>query len=89
MSEPPLLMAVPNVSEGRDLAALEAIERSLAPARFLDLHTDPDHDRAVFTLAARQGEMAAALLNLRRGRPSSGSTSRPTRASTRTSARST
>ena len=66
MTEPPLLMAVPNVSEGRDLVALEAIERSLAPARFLDLHADPDHHRAVFTLAARQGELSAALLNLAR-----------------------
>src|SRR3954462_5422935 len=50
-------MTVPNVSEGRDLATLEAIGRAFAPAHFLDLHTDPDHDRAVFTLAARQGEM--------------------------------
>jgi len=58
---PPLLITVPNVSEGRDLATLEAIGRAFAPARFLDLHTDPDHDRAVFTLAARQGEMSEAL----------------------------
>jgi glutamate formiminotransferase / 5-formyltetrahydrofolate cyclo-ligase len=64
MGEPPLLMAVPNVSEGRDRASLEAIERSVAPARFLDLHADPDHHRAVFTLAARQGEMAQAMRNL-------------------------
>src|SRR5688500_12580690 len=56
-------MTVPNVSEGRDLATLEAIGRAFAPAHFLDLHTDPDHDRAVFTLAARQGEMAPALLS--------------------------
>ena len=48
-------MAVPNVSEGRDLVMLEAIGRAFAPARFLDLHTDPDHDRAVFTLAAPRG----------------------------------
>jgi glutamate formiminotransferase/glutamate formiminotransferase/formiminotetrahydrofolate cyclodeaminase len=56
-------MTVPNVSEGRDLAALEAIGRAFSPARFLDLHTDPDHDRAVFTLAAYQGEMAEALVS--------------------------
>jgi glutamate formiminotransferase/glutamate formiminotransferase/formiminotetrahydrofolate cyclodeaminase len=56
-------MTVPNVSEGHDLATLEAIGRAFAPARFLDLHTDPDHDRAVFTLAARQGELAEALLS--------------------------
>ena len=66
MTDRQLLMAVPNVSEGRDLAALEAIERSLGPARFLDLHTDPDHHRAVFTLAAPQGDLAPALLNLAR-----------------------
>lgn len=59
-------MAVPNVSEGRDHAVLEAIERSIAPARFLDLHTDTDHNRAVFTLAARQGEIAKALVGLAR-----------------------
>ena len=66
MTDRQLLMAVPNVSEGRDLAALEAIERSLGPARFLDLHTDPDHHRAVFTLAAPPAELAPALLNLAR-----------------------
>jgi glutamate formiminotransferase len=66
MAEPPLLLAVPNVSEGRDLATLEAIERALAPARFLDLHTDPDHHRAVFTLAAPQGQLSSALVNLAR-----------------------
>jgi glutamate formiminotransferase len=54
---------VPNVSEGRDLATLEAIGRAFSPAHFLDLHTDPDHDRAVFTLAARQGDMAQALIS--------------------------
>jgi glutamate formiminotransferase / 5-formyltetrahydrofolate cyclo-ligase len=54
-------MAVPNVSEGRDLRTLEAIEKAFAPAGFLDLHSDPDHDRSVFTLAGRQGELAAAL----------------------------
>ena len=54
-------MAVPNVSEGRDLRTLEAIEKGFAPAGFLDLHSDPDHDRSVFTLAGRQGELAAAL----------------------------
>ena len=65
MAEPdtaPLLLAVPNFSEGRDHDVLERIERRLAPARFLDLHVDPDHNRSVFTLAGRQGELAPALL---------------------------
>jgi glutamate formiminotransferase / 5-formyltetrahydrofolate cyclo-ligase len=56
------LLAVPNFSEGRDREALERIERRLAPARFLDLHVDSDHNRAVFTLAGNQGEIAATLL---------------------------
>jgi glutamate formiminotransferase len=62
MTEPPMLLAVPNVSEGRDRETLEAIGRSFAPARFLDLHRDPDHGRAVFTLAAPQGQLAEGLL---------------------------
>ena len=62
MSERPLLLAVPNVSEGSDTVGLEAIERAFHPAAFLDLHMDPDHGRAVFTLAAEQGRLAVALL---------------------------
>jgi len=59
---PELLMAVPNVSDGRHRPLLEGIERAFAPARFLDLHADPDHNRSVFTLAAPQGELAAGLV---------------------------
>jgi len=62
MADPSLLLAVPNVSEGADLDLLEAVERAFEPARFLDLHSDPDHGRAVFTLAAPQGELAAGLV---------------------------
>ena len=64
MAEPPLLIAVPNVSEGRDQAVLERLESSVGPARVLDVHVDPDHNRAVFTLAARQGELAEGLVGL-------------------------
>jgi glutamate formiminotransferase len=63
MATAPLLMAVPNVSEGRDRQVLEEIERGFGPARFLDLHLDADHGRSVFTLAAPQGELAQGLLN--------------------------
>jgi glutamate formiminotransferase/glutamate formiminotransferase/formiminotetrahydrofolate cyclodeaminase len=56
------LLTVPNVSEGRDHDVLERIERRLGPARFLDLHVDPDHNRSVFTLAGHQGEIAPTLL---------------------------
>jgi glutamate formiminotransferase / 5-formyltetrahydrofolate cyclo-ligase len=57
-----LLISVPNVSEGADAAVLEAVGRGFEPARLLDLHSDPDHGRSVFTLAAPQGELADALL---------------------------
>jgi glutamate formiminotransferase/glutamate formiminotransferase/formiminotetrahydrofolate cyclodeaminase len=59
-----MLVAVPNVSEGRDAAVLDAIGAAFAAAgaRVLDRHADPDHDRAVFTLAGRPGELAHAVL---------------------------
>jgi glutamate formiminotransferase len=59
------LLAVPNVSEGRDLAALDAIGAAFAGAggaRLLDRHTDPDHHRSVYTLAGAPGTLAAALV---------------------------
>ena len=62
-SRQPTLIAVPNVSEGRDQAKVAAIGRAFAPARLLDTHSDPDHGRSVFTIAGRQGELAQALVN--------------------------
>jgi len=59
----PLLLAVPNVSEGADAGAIDAIGRAFGPAHLLDLHTDPDHGRSVFSLAGRQGELAKALVS--------------------------
>lgn len=59
---PPLLLAVPNVSEGRDAARVETLAAGFGSALLLDVHSDPDHDRSVFTLAARQGAVAAALM---------------------------
>jgi glutamate formiminotransferase / 5-formyltetrahydrofolate cyclo-ligase len=58
------LLAVPNVSEGRDPAALRAIGEAFAAggARMLDVHADPDHHRAVFTLAGAPGQLAPAVL---------------------------
>jgi glutamate formiminotransferase len=58
-----LLLAVPNVSEGRDAAVLDAIGAAFvaAGARLLDRHADPDHHRAVFTLAGEPGALHAAL----------------------------
>jgi len=57
------LLAVPNVSEGRDPSTVAAIGEAFvaAGARLLDTHVDPDHDRSVFSLAAEPGALAAAL----------------------------
>jgi glutamate formiminotransferase / 5-formyltetrahydrofolate cyclo-ligase len=59
------LLAVPNVSEGRDPAALEAISSAFADggARVLDVHADPDHHRSVFTLAGGPGALSQAVLS--------------------------
>src|SRR3954471_4526156 len=63
-SRQPLLIAVPNVSEGRDPDKIAAIGNAFGrSARLLDTHSDPDHGRSVFTLAARQGELARALVD--------------------------
>ena len=58
------LLAVPNVSEGRDRAALDAIGAAFEAggARVLDVHADSDHHRAVFTLAGAPGRLAPAVL---------------------------
>jgi glutamate formiminotransferase len=60
----PTLLAVPNVSEGRDPATLEAIGGAFETggARLLDLHTDADHHRSVFTLAGEPGILHRALV---------------------------
>jgi glutamate formiminotransferase / 5-formyltetrahydrofolate cyclo-ligase len=56
------LLAVPNVSEGRDSVRIEALERAFAAdAPMLDRHSDPDHNRTVFTLAGEPRELGAAL----------------------------
>ena len=61
------LLAVPNVSEGRDAAALAAIGAAFASAPGVRLltdvpHADADHDRAVFTLAGPPGGLADAIV---------------------------
>jgi glutamate formiminotransferase / 5-formyltetrahydrofolate cyclo-ligase len=56
------LVAVPNVSEGRDEDALDAIGAAFAThADVLHRSADPDHHRAVFFLAGAQGQLHLAL----------------------------
>src|ERR1700732_4392683 len=80
--EAPILLAVPNVSEGRRELTIAAIARAFGAradasggtpgragedlptggARLLDVHSDADHHRSVFTVAGRPGELADAVL---------------------------
>jgi glutamate formiminotransferase len=57
------LESVPNVSEGRDPEALAALRDAFSsPARLLDVHTDSDHHRSVFTLVGSGEELVETLL---------------------------
>jgi glutamate formiminotransferase len=59
------LESVPNFSEGRDRATIEALGSALssaARARVLDVHSDPDHNRSVFTLVGSAEELVESLL---------------------------
>jgi glutamate formiminotransferase/glutamate formiminotransferase/formiminotetrahydrofolate cyclodeaminase len=76
--EAPILLAVPNVSEGRDEPTIAALAHaftgptghsdraglgpSKAAVRLLDVHSDRDHHRSVFTLAGLPGGLADAIL---------------------------
>jgi glutamate formiminotransferase / 5-formyltetrahydrofolate cyclo-ligase len=52
----PPLLAVPNVSEGRDPARIASLESAFSRGvSLLDRHSDPDHNRTVLTLAGDAG----------------------------------
>jgi glutamate formiminotransferase len=58
----PLLLAVPNVSEGRDPTRIAELERAFGEgASLLDRHSDADHNRTVFTLAGTPEALSEAL----------------------------
>jgi glutamate formiminotransferase len=57
------LESVPNFSEGRDRATIDALAEALGSrARLLDVHADEDHNRSVFTLVGSEDELVEALL---------------------------
>jgi glutamate formiminotransferase len=57
------LEAVPNFSEGRNRETIDAIRRALSGhARLLDVHSDVDHNRSVFTLGGQEAELVEALV---------------------------
>ncbi len=70
----PILLAVPNVSEGRDAETIAADRRRVRGTgrgvRVLDVHSDADHHRSVFTLAGHPGALGgrAAARRARGGR---------------------
>jgi glutamate formiminotransferase / 5-formyltetrahydrofolate cyclo-ligase len=56
------LLAYPNVSEGRNQAAIDRIGAAFGDA-LLDVHSDADHHRSAYTLAGQPGQLAQAVLN--------------------------
>jgi glutamate formiminotransferase / 5-formyltetrahydrofolate cyclo-ligase len=57
------LLAVPNVSEGRDDGPIDALQRAFSiGVTLLDRHSDEDHNRTVFTLAGEPARLRDALL---------------------------
>ena len=51
-----VLLAVPNVSEGRDPDVIAALRSSFGPG-VLDVHSDPHHHRSVITMRADLGAL--------------------------------
>jgi glutamate formiminotransferase len=57
------LEAVPNFSEGRDRGTIDALAAALsAHAELLDVHSDLDHNRSVFTLVGEDDAVCEALV---------------------------
>ena len=58
------LLAAPNVSEGRDAGLIAELEAAFARgAAVLDRHSDPDHNRTVFTVSGSPGPLIDALVS--------------------------
>jgi glutamate formiminotransferase len=55
------VLAVPNFSEGRDRATLDAIGAALGPG-LIHASADADHHRSVFTVAGEPGALAERVL---------------------------
>lgn len=62
-----LVECVPNVSEGRNKESIEAMAqaiRSVPNVRLLDVQSDPDHNRTVFTFVGEPQGVAEAVFRL-------------------------
>jgi glutamate formiminotransferase len=67
MIRPPLIEAIPNVSEGRHQVVIESLAdavRAIAGVHLLDYSSDPSHHRSVFTLAGTPDGLEGAALAL-------------------------
>jgi len=64
MSYPPILECVANFSDGRRREVVQRIVNAAAAsdARILDVHSDPDHNRSVLTMAGRQDQVVGAAV---------------------------
>jgi len=64
MSADDLLLTIPNVSEGRDPAVIAQLSDAFTStgAKLLDVHSDADHHRSVFTLAGDTHTLVGALV---------------------------
>ncbi|HET7380779.1 MAG TPA: glutamate formimidoyltransferase, partial [Gaiellales bacterium] len=65
----PLVECVPNFSEGRDRATIDALRDALTSvpaAKLLDVQADPSHNRSVFTFVAPPEAAAEAALRAMR-----------------------
>jgi glutamate formiminotransferase len=59
----PRLLAVPNVSEGRDMGLVGRLAHAFSTgASVLDTHSDPVHNRTVFTLSPAEGSVVDSLV---------------------------
>jgi glutamate formiminotransferase len=58
----PPLLAVPNISEGRDQEVIGAIAKAFGPGLIYD-SSDWDHHRAVYTLTGAPGKLYEAVLD--------------------------
>jgi glutamate formiminotransferase len=57
------LESVPNFSEGRDRGTIDALASALSEhAELLDVHSDADHNRSVFTLVGEERGLSDALV---------------------------
>lgn len=61
MNNRSILLAVPNISEGRDLDLVATIAVS---DLLLDVHSDPDHNRSVLTYGGEPSDVADAVFEM-------------------------